>query len=229
MEEGNKVKLFSKLIDRIPVLLILLGVILFALGLAGGVTFNSWFPISDLWARIVAAVAGVFIFGLGISSWRTQGNSRTHGDVPKAQNYGIKIVYPKAGGEVSIVDVSGTIKKAPPEGYTLKIFKIFPRSESYAEIGSGRIAIDQGTWEAKQCNIGGKAKPGDERFIGAFLVGPGGAVLLDYHTQAAREHKAQINQLRDSTDKKDYYLPLLEERTPDMVECDRVLVRREMS
>ena len=223
MEEGSQVKLFSKLIERIPVLLILLGVILFGLGLAGGVTYGGWFPIPDFVARIVAAAAGVIVFAAG---WWRLDNRQTHGAVPKAKNCGIKIDSPRAGAEVDIVDVFGKIKKAPPEGYTLEIFKIFPRSQHYAPIGSGRITIEKESWEARRCNIGGKDKPGDPRDIGAFLVGPGGAALLDYYTQAAHEHRKLMNQLRDSTGEVGNYLPLIKSYTPDMVECDRVSVKR---
>lgn len=229
MEEHNQWKSLSKLIEHVPLILILLGVSLFGLGLAGGVTYSDWLPFPDFEARLGAEAAGVVVFAAGIYFWWTLTNRRTHGAIPKAQNFGIEIDYPKAGAEVDIVDVLGKIKKAPPEGYTLEVFKIFPRSQHCAPIGSARITIEKESWEAKRCNIGGKDKPGDPRDIGVFLVGPGGAVLLDYYTQAAQEHRKLVNLLRDSTGEEGSYLPLIKERTPDMVECDRVSVKRKMS
>ena len=84
--------------------------------------------------------------------------------------------------------------------------------------------MDQETWQAEQCYIGGKA--GDKRYIGVYLVGPGGTALLDYYTKASREHKKLMKQLQDLTDEEAKYLPLIEKYTPDMVECARVGVTR---
>jgi hypothetical protein len=51
MSEGIKEEIVSKLIDSVPALLALHGVVLILLGLAGGVSYNQWFPISGMRLR----------------------------------------------------------------------------------------------------------------------------------------------------------------------------------
>jgi hypothetical protein len=155
MAEGIKEEIVSKLIDSVPALLTLLGVVLILLGLAGGVSYNQWFPISELEARVAAVVAGTILIGLGFFSWRT------HVIVPKARSYGIDIDQPKDGDRVDIVDVRGRIRNPLPEGYTLRVLRIYPGSESFVPIGEARVEIGKGAWEAERCNIGGRT--GDRR------------------------------------------------------------------
>ena len=218
MPEGLKEVIVSKVIDSLPTLLIVLGGILILLGLAGGIMYNQWFPVRELGARIAAVVMGLLILLWGYFS----GNKQV--TVPATEKYGIKIEHPRNGDRVEVVDVRGSIKKALPEGHVLKVLRVYPGSENYIPIGEGRIDIKSGTWMAEQCNIGGKT--GDKRWIAAYIVGPGGAALLSYYEKAARVHKSVMNQLRSATGKEGEYLPLMDKRTPDMLECDRVSVTR---
>ena len=100
MPEGVKETILSKLIESVPVLLIVLGVLLFGLGIAGGVTYHGWFPITELPARVAAIVAGILVFSLSIAM-----NRKATNEAPSARRFGIEILYPKEGDEVDIVDV----------------------------------------------------------------------------------------------------------------------------
>jgi len=217
MAEGKE-ELLSKLIDSVPVLLIVLGAVLLALGLAGGVTYNQWFPISEIGARIAAGVAGIAVFLLGVS------RSKAQVVLPKAKKYGIKIDHPRDSDVVDVVDVRGSIGKPLPEGYTLKIFRIYPGPDSYIPIADARVHVETGKWEAERCDIGGKA--GDKRSIGVYLVGPNGTALLHYYEIARRVHRSTMDELRKATGDEGSYLPPIEKRTPDMIECHRVSVLR---
>jgi hypothetical protein len=219
MSEGIKEEIVSKLIDSFPALLTVLGVVLVLLGLAGGVSYNQWFPISELEARVAAVVAGTILLGLGFFSWRTRVI------VPKAQSYGIEIDYPKDGDRVDIVDVRGRIKKPLPEKYTLRVLRIYPGSDSFVPMGEARVEIGKSTWVAEQCNIGGRT--GDRRSIGVYLVGPDGVVLLNYFDKAVRIHRRVMDQLKDASGKESTeYLPNIERGTTDMIPCARVSVSR---
>ncbi len=217
MAEGKE-ELLSKLIDSTPVLLIVLGVALLSLGLAGGITYNQWFPISETGARVVAGLFGIASFLLG--AYR----SKAHVPLPQAKKYGIKIDYPRDGDPVDIVDVRGSIGKPLPEGYTLKVFRIYPGPDSYIPVADARVDAESGKWEAERCDIGGRA--GDKRSIGVYLVGANGTALLDYYNIARHVHRSTMDDLRKATGHEGSYLPPIEKRTPDMIECHRVSVLR---
>lgn len=214
MAEGIE-KLLSRLVDSIPVLLIILGAAFLLLGLAGGVTYNQWFPILEHEARVAAGLVGIVLLALGVS--------RIRDDLPKAEEYGIKIYRPSEGEKVGIVDVRGTIGKQPPQGYTLRVFRIYP-ANSFIDIREARI-ID-GEWVARECDIGGKA--GDKRELGVFLVGPNGEALLEYYAKATDRRKSLLEQLLKARLKANIYLPPIEKRTLDMIECARVQVERKV-
>jgi hypothetical protein len=216
MAEGKE-ELLSKLLDSVPVLLIILGVLLFSLGLSGGITYKQWFTIPETEPRLAAALAGIVVFGLGVARSRVQ-------VVTSARKYGIKIDHPRDGDAVDIVDVRGSISKPLPGGYTLKVFRIYPGTNSYVPLGDARIDIESGRWEAERCDIGGR--PGDKRSIAAYLVGPNGAILLDYYAMAKRAHRSVMDDLLKATGKEGAYLPSIEKRTLDMIECNRVSVLR---
>lgn len=142
MADGKE-EILSKLLDSIPVLLIIMGVLLFSLGLAGGITYKSWLPIPEVEARLAASLAGAVVFGLGASRSRSQ-------VINGVRKYGIKIDHPRDGDAVDIADVRGSISKPLPAGYTLKVFRIYPGSDSYVPLGDARIDIENGKWEAER-------------------------------------------------------------------------------
>jgi hypothetical protein len=215
--ESTKAEIISKLIDAVPVVLILLGVILLTLGLAGGVTYQSWLPIPDLTARIVAGVTGVLMCGLGVF----QGSKST--GIPNAAKFGIKITYPVEGEKVERTSVRGTIKRQIPKDYVLKVLRVYT-DHGFVPVGEAIISLEKGTWEAHGCHVGGK--PGEPRWLAACLVGPGGMALFDYHQRAALAHNPVRDRLQDLTKKEEMSLPTIKKKTPDIIECDRVGVWR---
>ena len=219
MAEDTKTTLIAKLLDSLPTLLVILGVALLVLGLAGGVTYNGWLPIPDAAGRVGAATAGIAICGIGLYLSRT-----SKATALTSSAYGIKITHPKDGDEVEVVDVRGTIKKALPEGYSLRIFRIYPGSDRMTPIGKANVDIEKGAWEAERCHVGGKS--GDKRSIAAFIVGQSGIALIDYHNEAVQTHRRTMEQLRAAGAGEGEYLPAIGSRTLDMVECHRVPIKR---
>lgn len=220
MAEGGKEALLSKLIDSVPALLIVAGGVLIVLGLAGGITYNGWLPITELPARIGACALGIVGLSFGVYFWKA-----TKGPMLNATVYGIRIEHPKDGDRLHIVDVRGTIKKSIPQGYGLRVFRIYPGSDNFTPVGSkARIEIEKGTWEADHCHVGGKT--GDRRALAAFIVGPSGAALIEYHNEAMRVHRKTLDQLRAAGGGDGDFLPSIELRTEDMAECHRIAVWR---
>ena len=214
-------EIVSKLVESISALLIVLGVILLALGFAGGITYNHWFPITGMDGKYGAIVAGTALTILGVF------NRKSNGSIPQARRYDIKIDYPKEGDSVDIIDVRGSIKLPLPEGYTLKIFRIYPGSDTLVPVGEGRVNNETKTWVAENCNVGGIS--GDRRSLGAFLVGPGGKALLNYFSSALDTHQEVLEELKQKAQIQGKYLPAIQERTPDMIECHRVSVRKKVN
>jgi hypothetical protein len=63
--------LFTRLIESLPALLIILAVAFLALGLAGGVTYHDILPMQDTMPRILAGRASIVLIGLAIYLSRT--------------------------------------------------------------------------------------------------------------------------------------------------------------
>jgi len=216
MSDDWKESLLSKLIDSVPVLVLLLGVIFVALGLAK----VKYLPIEEPTAKVAAVIFGICIFATGLWLWRG------HTVLPKAKPYGIKIQSPAAGAWVHVVDVSGSMEKATlPENYSLRVFRMYPEG-GFIPMGEAHIDAETLTWKAERCDIAGK--PRNQRSIAVFLVGPAGAALLDYHVKATQTHRATLEQLKQCGKTGDY-LPPIAKLTPDMIECHRISVWRDDS
>ena len=222
MAEDIKKTIAEKLLDSFPTLVTVVGAALIVLGLTGGVTYNAWLPIPDTAGRVAAVILGCVIAsaGAGFHLW----NQYRKPSRIDPSGYGIKITHPREGDEVNTVDVRGTIKKALPENHTLRLFRIYPGSARMTPIGKVTIVLSAGEWSADHCNAGGKS--GDRRSIAAFIVGPSGAALIEYHDNAARVHRKTMLELEQLTKKQgDNWLPAIPVDTPDMVECHRVPIK----
>jgi hypothetical protein len=46
-------------------LLVIVGAIFFAIGLSGGITYNNWFPMPDVYSRVISSVAGAVLIVRG--------------------------------------------------------------------------------------------------------------------------------------------------------------------
>ncbi len=218
MSEDSKADIASKLLDSVPTLLIVLGVAMLLLGLAAGITYKGWFPIQEPSARITAVAAGILMAVVGIVL-----SYRMGAYVPKAKKYGITITSPQDGDHVNHLTVRGSIKKALPKGFVLKVLRFYPNN-GYVPLSTAVVSVEKGTWEAANCSTGGN--PGDTRYLTAYLIGPAGNVLLDYYREASNLHNPMREQLMKLTNLPAEFLPLITEQTPDMVECHRVKVYR---
>jgi len=216
-----KKTIVEKLLDSFPTLVTILGVALIVLGLAGGITYSEWLPIRETAGRVAAVVLGIIVAlgGVGLYFW-TQSRKPTRID---PSQYGIKITYPRAGDEVKMMDIRGTIKRALPENHTLRLFRIY-EGNTPRMTPIGMATIEDSDWTAHQCDAGGKS--GDKRSIAAFIVGPSGAALIEYHDGAARAHRKTMDELEGLTKtKRDDWLPALPANAPDMFECHRVPIK----
>jgi len=219
MADDTKYALLSNLLDRVPALLIVLGVVACLIGLAGGVTYHSWFEIKDLIPRVGACVLGVALLILGM----IQSRAEKHGRI-RASDYGIKIVHPAAGEHVGAVDVKGTISRPLPDGYLLRVFRLYPGSNNFVPLAKARFTNDGKSWVAENCSPGGKA--GDRRALAAYIVGSDAEALIDFHNEAVAVHRKTMDELKKATGVDADFLPSVARRTQDMYECDRVQIVR---
>ncbi|MGP0095211.1 MAG: hypothetical protein ACLPKB_35450 [Xanthobacteraceae bacterium] len=220
----TKEDLAAALLDRIPVLLMILGVIVFLFGAAaGGFTYGTLTVKLPLLQQITVWLAGVALFVCGIVF-----QSKTFAlTKASARSLGITITHPVASDNKvpESVNVRGEIKKAIPDGYKLYAVRIYPEHGYFIPIKPATIDLEAKKWEAPKCTMGGKT--GDHRIIGAWLVGASGKVLFDYYDRAAGLHGETVKELRTLSPTKEVkYLPLMQEKTADMFECARVEVER---
>ena len=203
----------AKLFDKPAIFLMIFGVVFIALGISGGLTYQtSSFTVVEAWRYVSLG------FGTVMLLWGSVLATRRPVPPIKADEYGIKITNPQEREQVDIVSVKGTIKKAPPEGYKLMVLRIYPNSRNGIHPLKEVKFTDDKTWHADDCDMGGKTD--DRRTVGAYLVGPSGQALFRYYSEAANQHY----ELRNVKNFK--YLPLIYERTLDMVKGDEVGVRR---
>jgi hypothetical protein len=168
--------------------------------------------------KVVIAAVGIVLIAFGIFASMKSPTSELDGE-----KYGVTITNPKPGESVSIVNVVGKINKRIPPGYTLMILRIYP------EFGNGFIPLkdavldpDKKGWTAFSCDIGGKRK--DKRAFGVYLVGPSGQALFRYFREATTEHNITKERLETHPGEKANYLPLIQEKTRDMIKCAEVPV-----
>ena len=221
MPDDVKKTIVEKLLDSFPTLLAVGGIALVVLGFAGGISYNGFLPIPDAAGRLGAAGAGAVLLLIGVVLHQSSQVKRS--PKPDLSKHGIKITVPREGDEVDIVDVRGVIKGALPDGYSLRVFRIYPGSERMTPIGKATVDASAGAWVADHCHAGGKT--GDKRSIGVFLIGAAGTALIEYHNDAARVHRKTMEQLRVATGSEGDFLPALPANVPDMFECHRVAVR----
>lgn len=218
-EEDYKAVIAKKVTESVPLLLILVGCVFVLLGLSGGIAYQQWLPIQDVAARVISGAlgSGLIMFGVVRSHTTKSGMLDPHG-------FGIKIQYPTAGSHVNTVDVGGVIEKDLPPGYCLRVFRVYPGSNSFVPLSKARIEVRKKTWVAERCHIGGKTN--DRRSFAAYVCGPSAEVLIRFHNEAVSIHRATMEQFEKATGKEAEFLPPIAERTEDMFECDRVAVVR---
>ena len=209
---------WNKLLDRPALLLLLLGTLLFIFGATRGIQFNALLPLTDDVGRYSALGAGALLFLIGIYLVRNNPEAGGGG------NYGITITSPRPNAQVDRVDVTGEIKRQPPDGYKLMILRIHPDSQGgFVPLKEVKF-IDKKRWVAEQCDIGGKT--GDARALGVYLVGKSGQALFGYFRDAADVHNPMKIELEAFSKREQKFLPLIKEKTTDMIEGAEVAVKR---
>jgi hypothetical protein len=210
------VEAFGKLVESPESLLIVLGAVLLALGASGGVTYNNWFPITQLWAQAFLGTAGFILVLVGSFLVRLK---------PKSPRpYGISITYPEKNDHVHITDVKGTIRKRPTD-YSLWLFRVYT-DQKYTPVRQINPVEGEQTWQVKGIDVGGT--PGENRELRVYLVGRSGQAFLHYYQEASKSHNAVMDNFKVPKDSKDRWVPPIGEpfKDLDMIECDRVPVVR---
>jgi hypothetical protein len=205
----------NALIESPISLLIVLGVALMALSAAGGVTHENWFSIDQVWARIALGIGGLLTMLLGALLVRS-------GPRP-GKTYGISILHPAPGTQIDTTDVRGEFKQRIPKTYELWVLRYY-HDDHFVPLQKAKIDMNTKTWIANDCFVGRRAS--DTRYFVAALVGPAGQTLLSYFFTASERHNQWMDDLKIPPDALNRYLPLIANATDDIIECDRVNVKR---
>ena len=202
----------------IPTLVFLVGAAMFIVGMADGIKHDDWLILSQSAATIVSRVGGGLILVgllLMVVMMVIKGSAA---NLPKARDFGITITHPVDNDIVKETDVRGTIKRMLPDGYSLHVFRMYPDKSFYP---MREATVNKTAWAAQGCDVG----MGDKRDFAVYLVGPAGAALLEYSREASRAHEDTRGKLLKLGGNADH-LPLIKRKTPDMIECARVTVRK---
>lgn len=211
-------KLVEKVIDNTPLSIIVIGIFLFLIGAAGGWP-SLQLHVNELGWRIALASLGVITSGIGgLLIWRTRTGNKT--DEYLRKDYGIKVTSPSHHKEViDRFEVEGVYKIKLPIDIVLGIFEFSPNSRQYYPKRLAHFDENLKMWKVPKIGIGGR--PGDDRIIVAVIMGKAGLSLWDYSDKLVEI----IHQARDRHNEK-IRIPGLDSLTTDMVECDRITVRR---
>jgi hypothetical protein len=206
------------LLGSVPAVLVVFGTAILILGVAGTVQYEkSGLSVSG-YSRTLADVVGIAMIVAGAVP-SLKGSAK----IPKASDYGVKIIYPAERDRVERITMHGSIKKALPEGYKLRVFRTY-NGGGYVPIGEAEVFAESKTWKATGCAVGGDTN--EEKLLKVYMVGPGGSELLNYFEEASTAHNRMRQKLMALTKEKEEFLPLIYGFTPDMVECAKVSVIR---
>ena len=197
----------EKVISNTPLALVLIGLLLVVIGAAGGWPSPA-LQVNESGWRIALAAMGVVVVGVGgLLLWREKAPPAS---TPSCEVYGIKIVYPRNGQEVEAdFEIYGTYKTKPPNEKIVQVFHGPPGTPAYWPIIEAKVNFDveRKTWHTG-ARIGGNPAPRD---IVVALMEQAGQALCDYYHKVGEE-----------TGKWPGIITL----TPDIVECDRVTIKR---
>jgi hypothetical protein len=213
----SSLELFQKLLESPVSLIIVGGLAVIILGLAGGIQYNNWLPIASGLPQISTVVIGILIFISGVVLTVIKPTS--------PRPYGITITSPARNEPVNVTRVEGKIRKHPPARYELWLLRMYSNGD-FLPLRNVILSSGQEEWSVPDFNVGGRS--GEHRIITAALVGPAGQVLFSYFSSAARRHNTWMDRLKVDGDERDRYLPNLERQMMakvDIIECDRVDVR----
>ena len=172
--------IIAKLIERAPLAIIVIGVIIFIIGAAGGWP-NPALQVNETSWRIALALMGFFLSAVGgVLLWRETTLSSAMINTPlPVSKYGIKIDVPRAGAELGeTVEVSGSFTQKPPNGM-LRLITISSDGKSFwPQEEIKEFDTTKNKWYAR-VNLGGQPRYGIT--IAVVLVGQPSQVLWDYY------------------------------------------------
>jgi hypothetical protein len=177
-------KFLEKLNENGPLVVVLLGVVAFALGAAGGIkTEILELPPIDPPGRVALAGIGLFIVVLGaLLLWvahHVPGNLRA-----LKKDYGFRIEAPVPGQRAtSPIEVRGSFQREPPDRLA-RVIEFIPANGSYYPKSRFVINAAAKTWSTNFA-FGGTA--GEQREFIVALCGPGGDALFEYHARVGEE------------------------------------------
>jgi hypothetical protein len=202
----DKESIINKLLENTPLVIMVIGLFLFVLGAAGGWAKADLKIEATSWRIALAAMgAVVFIVG-GLFLKREKSGYSASKDL--STDYGIKITFPQDGAEVGKeIEVLGIYEIRPPDNL-IRVFEHSPITHHYWPGRYVTFNLKQKTWAATT-RLGGD--PNDKRVIVVASMGEAGRALLDYYDKVRSETKQWVG---------------IRTFTPDIKECDRIIVKR---
>lgn len=201
-----------------------LGVIVFIVGAAGGVSYNGWLPITREWAQWSMMAAGAVLAAVSFLKQAPE----VALDADKITKLGIKITAPQANERVTSKTRVTVVSDEPiPEGYELHVLRGYPRVKGIVPNAKTHKTAGKLEWVTHDFDIGGIPK--ETRTIEVWLVGASGTALLDnWEANHAIVSKAnrELRRLGEIANQKPdiEWLQPITRFTSDMCRCQSIVV-----
>ncbi|MCX6029480.1 MAG: hypothetical protein NT169_09285 [Chloroflexi bacterium] len=191
--------LLEKLVSNTSLALVVVGLLLFVIGAAGGWP-NPLLKVTEPGWRIALACIGAFVGGAGVLSLLRNKSVGAQG-TPSPKEIGIQIVSPSVGEQVArTFPVSGVYRHIP-DGYQIWVFTTNKEGQIRKYWPQEDAMIQGHTWHSRVNYLGGLD---DAKKILVFVVGKQGQALIHYFKTAGTENKNW---------------PAIVQLTDDMLEC----------
>jgi hypothetical protein len=228
-------KILSTLVSSTNQTLLFLGAVFFGLGAAGGVRYQSWFPIDGIEMRALMMVAGAVLVAVALMR-RSEHSPQVALKQSDIDALKIEIVTPMNGQDVDgRVRVHVRSRGPIPDGYELMVLRGYPKQNGVVPnqlLNKQPASLD---WIADSFDIAGKT--GYVRTVEVWLVGRDGQALLknwrENHEIVATLNR-NIRKLGDhlkegaaiDVERMRDWLPPITAFTADMHRCQAVSVKR---
>lgn len=201
-----------------------LGVVVFVVGAAGGITYNGWLPITRDWAQWSMMAAGAIL----VATSFLKHNQASSLDADRIAKLGIEITTPQPNERLSSKARVTVVSKEPlPDGYELHVLRGYPRVKGVVPNAKTHKTAGKLEWIAHDFDIGGV--PNDTRTIEVWLVGANGTALFENwetnHTIVSNANR-ELRRLGEIANQKPSieWLPPITRFTTDMHRCQSVVV-----
>ena len=202
--------MFEKLIDRAPLAVIVIGVLVFIIGAAGGLPVgNPPLQVTDWVWRVGLGAMGLVlvIAGLLLLSGESKWISGT-GPKSPASKYGVKFGSPRDGAQVGeVVEIAGSYEIRPP-GDSLRLFSVLPDGGWFRPQAIVQFEADDKKWH-------GKVRLSDAPRYAVVIV----AAIVDEAGQAMWNYYHKVGEVSG-------WMPIDGPFSACAVECARVWVER---